>query len=176
MAKQPLKYLVIHCTATPEGRDVSGEDIRRWHLSPPPEGRGWRQVGYANLFTLNGDNVTLVDDNGDNWVDPEEITNGVQGINHCSKHIVYAGGTDKGGRPKDTRTDAQKAAMGEFVKDFVDKHPQVQVAGHYHFADKACPSFDVPVWLESIGIKDKNIYRSVKKQVALYTGAVLTNK
>jgi hypothetical protein len=59
--------------------------------------------------------------------------------------------------------------MSEFVKDFVDKHPQVQVAGHYHFADKACPSFDVPVWLESIGIKEKNIYRSVKKQVAQFS-------
>lgn len=26
-----LKYLVIHCTATPEGREVSGAEIRAWH-------------------------------------------------------------------------------------------------------------------------------------------------
>ncbi|RHB24096.1 lysozyme, partial [Bacteroides stercoris] len=32
MAK--LKYLVIHCTATPEGREVSSADIRKWHTSP----------------------------------------------------------------------------------------------------------------------------------------------
>ena len=25
-----LKYLVIHCTATPEGREVSADEIRRW--------------------------------------------------------------------------------------------------------------------------------------------------
>lgn len=29
-----LKYLVVHCTATPEGRAVTAEDIRQWHLAP----------------------------------------------------------------------------------------------------------------------------------------------
>lgn len=44
--KKALQYLVIHCTATPEGREVSAADIRRWHTSPPSEGgRGWKQVG-----------------------------------------------------------------------------------------------------------------------------------
>lgn len=33
MAK--LKQLVIHCTATPEGREVSADEIRRWALRPP---------------------------------------------------------------------------------------------------------------------------------------------
>ena len=43
--KKALQYLVIHCTATPEGREVSAADIRRWHTSPPSEGgRGWKQV------------------------------------------------------------------------------------------------------------------------------------
>ena len=32
MAK--LKYLVLHCTATPEGREVTADDIRRWHTAP----------------------------------------------------------------------------------------------------------------------------------------------
>ena len=31
-----LKYLVIHCTATPEGREVSAADIRRWHTTCYP--------------------------------------------------------------------------------------------------------------------------------------------
>jgi len=53
MAK--LKYLVIHCTATPEGREVSSADIRKWHTSPVAQGgRGWKQVGYTDLFHLNG--------------------------------------------------------------------------------------------------------------------------
>jgi len=36
MAK--LKYLVIHCTATAESREVSSADIRRWHTAPVSEG------------------------------------------------------------------------------------------------------------------------------------------
>lgn len=47
MAK--LFYLVIHCTATPAGREVSAEEIRRWHTASPNEGgRGWKQVGYTD--------------------------------------------------------------------------------------------------------------------------------
>jgi hypothetical protein len=155
--KMRLKYLIIHCTATPAGREVSADDIRRWHLSPVSSGgRGWRQVGYSNLFTLSGLNVVLVGDNGDNWVDAGEITNGVAGINGVSKHIVYAGGTDAQGHPKDTRTDRQKKAMSEFVKQFVEQHPDILVAGHNQFANKACPSFDVRKWLQSIGVAEKN--------------------
>ena len=47
MAK--LKYLVLHCTATPEGREVTADDIRRWHTAPVAAGgRGWRRVGYTD--------------------------------------------------------------------------------------------------------------------------------
>ena len=41
-----LKYLAVHCTATPEGREVSGDEIRHWHTDPVSKGgRGWKQVG-----------------------------------------------------------------------------------------------------------------------------------
>ena len=60
MAK--LKQLVIHCTATPEGREVSADEIRRWHCAPLSEGgRGWRQVGYTDLIHLDGTVERLVD-------------------------------------------------------------------------------------------------------------------
>jgi hypothetical protein len=160
MMKQELKYLVVHCTATQTGREVSADDIRRWHLSPVSAGgRGWRQVGYSNLFTLTGTNVELVADNGDNWVDSGEITNGVVGINGCSKHIVYVGGCDATGKPADTRTAAQKSAMTEFVKGFLKQHPGVVLAGHNQFANKACPSFDVGIWGLSIGIDKSRIWK-----------------
>ena len=78
MAK--LKYLVLHCTATPEGREVSSNDIRTWHTNPVSKGgRGWRQVGYTDLIHLNGEIERLVDNNEDANVDPWEITNGAKG-------------------------------------------------------------------------------------------------
>lgn len=151
MAK--LQYLVIHCTATPEGREVSAADIRRWHTSPAPTGRGWRQVGYTDLFHLDGSVERLVNNNEDGNVDPWEITNGAAGYNSVSRHIVYAGGCDASMRPKDTRTEAQKEALKKYVLDFHAKHPDVRIVGHNQLAAKACPSFDVPQWLATIGIK-----------------------
>lgn len=38
MMGKPMKYLVIHCTATPEGREVSATDIRHWHTDPVSKG------------------------------------------------------------------------------------------------------------------------------------------
>ncbi len=162
-----LKYLVIHCTATPQGRDVSGADIRRMHTSPVSVGgRGWKQVGYTDLFRLDGSVERLVDNNEDANVDPWEITNGAKGYNSVSRHIVYAGGCDVNGNPKDTRTEAQKRAMASYVLDFHRRNPVVKIVGHRDLSPdrngngiiepfewmKACPSFEVSEWLRSIGI------------------------
>lgn len=155
MAKK-LKYLVLHCTATPAGREVTGDDIRRWHTSPVSQGgRGWKQVGYTDLFHLDGSVECLVNNNEDMNVDPWEITNGAAGYNSVSRHIVYAGGVDANDVNKavDTRTPAQKEAMRRYVLDFHKRFPGVKIVGHNQLAAKACPSFDVPEWLESIGIK-----------------------
>lgn len=151
--KKELKYLVLHCTATPEGRDVSAADIRRWHTSPASKGgRGWKQVGYTDLVNLNGVVERLVNNNEDAWVDTWEITNGAKGYNSVSRHIVYAGGCAANGKPKDTRTPEQVAALERYVKEFHAKHPKVKIIGHNQIAAKACPSFDVPAWLREIGI------------------------
>lgn len=151
---KPLQYLVIHCTATPEGREVTSADIRRWHTSAPPAGRGWKQVGYTDMIHLDGKVERLVDNNEDNQVDSWEITNGATGYNSISRHIVYAGGVAKDGKtPKDTRTEAQKEALKAYVLDFHKRFPTVKIIGHNEVAAKACPSFDVQAWLKEIGLK-----------------------
>lgn len=149
-----LKYLVLHCTATPEGREVTGDDIRRMHLSPVSKGgRGWQQVGYTDIIHLDGTVERLVNNNEDANVDPWEITNGAKGYNSVSRHVVYAGGMTKDmSQPKDTRTPAQLKAMEAYVKDFHERFPGVRIIGHNEVAAKACPSFDVQKWLSSIDI------------------------
>lgn len=152
MAK-PLKYLVLHCTATPKGRDVTAEQIRYWHTDPVSKGgRGWQQVGYTDMIHLDGRVERLVDNNEDHNVDPWEITNGAKGYNSVSRHVVYVGG---GTSPKgeDTRTEAQRKALADYVLRFHRKHPSVRIVGHNELAAKACPSFDVPAFLRELGIE-----------------------
>ena len=146
-----LEYLVWHCTATPEGRWVDGDDIIKWHTSKPPAGRGWKQVGYSKLVLLDGTIHSFVDENDDDIVDNWEITNGVAGINSISRHYCYAGGLDKDTfEPKDTRTPEQLKTMKELTLKFIARYKDAEVKGHYHFAAKACPCFNVEEWLKEI--------------------------
>lgn len=156
-----LKYLVIHCTATPEGMDVTAAEIRQWHTDPKPKGRGWKQVGYSDLVTLDGSLINLVPFDLNNHVDNWETTNGVAGINDLARHVVYAGGGHP--KPADTRTEEQKKTLAQYVHYQILRTPALLVGGHYQFdARKACPSFDVPAWLGSIGVAERNIYRKGK--------------
>lgn len=152
MAK--LSYLVIHCTATADGREVSSDEIRAWHTDPVSKGgRGWKQVGYTDMIHLDGRVERLVGNNEDANVDTWEITNGVKGINSVSRHIVYVGGLDARTRKaSDTRTAAQRSALRGYVTDFHRRFPDVRITGHNEFAAKDCPCFDVQSWLREIGI------------------------
>ena len=138
-----LKYLVIHCTATPEGREVSSADIRKWHTSPVSQGgRGWKQVGYTDLFHLQGGVERLVNNNEDAQVDPWEVTNGAKGYNSVSRHIVYAGGVAKDGKtPKDTRTGCQKKGTGEVCEGLPSQIPGCAHCGTQRAGGQSLPQF-----------------------------------
>ena len=154
-----MKYLVLHCTATPEGREVTSGEIRHWHTDPVKKGgRGWKQVGYTDMIHLDGRVERLVRNNEDAEVDPWEVTNGAKGYNTVSRHVVYVGGVSKDGKTaKDTRTEAQLKAMTAYVRNFHARFPQIRIVGHGELpgVKKACPSFDVAAWLRSIGIYQK---------------------
>ena len=154
---EKLQFLVVHCTDTPAGREVTSDEIRHWHTDPPPQGRGWHQVGYSRMYHLDGRCEQLVDNNNDGTVDAWEITNGVEGMNAICQHIVYVGGmsADKQ-RAWDTRTPQQLDAMSRDITAFHHKFPDVKIVGHNYFNRfKACPSFDVQKWLSHICINQQ---------------------
>jgi len=167
--KKEIKYLVIHCTATPVGRTVSKADILHWHTAPKNKGgRGWRKAGYSDMIHLDGGLENIIPFNQDEYVESWEISNGARGINGISRHVVYVGGvgaTDSETKKrlsvsKDTRTLHQKQTLEAYVKYMVLRHPKIKVLGHNQVSDKSCPSFDVPVWLRQIGVLEHHIYES----------------
>ena len=138
-----IKRLVIHCTATETGREVTAEEIRRWHTMPAPAGRGWKQVGYTDMIHLDGRVERLVSNNEDARVDAWEVTNGAKGYNTTSRHIVYVGGL-RHRQPADTRTPQQKEALSKYVADFRRRFPQAAIVGHHDLnLGKDCPCFNV---------------------------------
>jgi N-acetylmuramoyl-L-alanine amidase len=163
--KKSFKYLIIHCSATHENVDIDPETIVRWHTAPPPNGRGWSRVGYSDMILLNGSRHKFVEHNGDKWIDSNEITNGVKGINSISRHVVYVGGLEpkgspKGKKAKNTLNNAQKQTLIGIIHEVLAYQPDVIIGGHNQFDNKACPSFWVPKFLESIGVPEKNIYKN----------------
>jgi len=159
--KKPFEYLIIHCTATPEGRSITPQTVKNWHTFPKPAGRGWDRVGYSDLILLDGTRHQFVKHNSDKWIDEKEITNGVQGINSISRHICYVGGlTADKKQGKDTLTEAQSRMLSSIIAEVLAYNPDVKIAGHNQFSNKMCPSFFVPDFLRNrctVKVEEKNI-------------------
>lgn len=125
-----IDKIIIHCSATPEGRDVSTETIRQWHLQ-----RGWSDIGYHYVIELDGKVVP--------GRPIERIGAHCKGENTGSIGVCYVGGVDAEMKPKDTRTEAQRAALHGLLFDLTDNFPKATIHGHNEFSSKACPSFNV---------------------------------
>ena len=125
-----INKIIVHCTATKEGRDFDIEDVRNWHV----EGNGWRDVGYHYLVKLDG-TIQLGR--------PLEVAGAhCKGHNEDSIGVCYVGGLDGFGEPCDTRTTEQVDSLGALIYTLVHTFPGSEVYGHRDFANKACPSFD----------------------------------
>ena len=163
MAK--LEYLIVHCSDTPEGREVSKQDIENWHTKPKPKGRGWHRLGYSDMIHIDGSLENLTHYNEDNYISNDEMTWGAAGINAKSRHVVVVGGRAKNNKniEFDFLTPLQARAIIEYCRAFIRKHPTCKIAGHYHFSKyKTCPNFDIESLMLANGIPSENIFTSNK--------------
>ena len=125
-----IKYIVIHATATPQDAKISSI-VNYWKNV-----LNWKNPGYHYIIDRFGNVVNLLP--------IELVSNGVQGYNSQTINISYVGGIDKSGKPKDTRTEAQKQSILKLLKELRVKFPKAKIQGHRDFPNvkKACPSFD----------------------------------
>lgn len=119
--------------------EMMGQSIRKLH------GRGWDRLGYSELFHRDGEIEILTPYNHDDWVDRNEKTWGVAGYNSVSRHIALEGGWEAKRTDKffDHFTRKQYDALHDYLKEEIDTHPEILVAGHNDFADRQCPGFRV---------------------------------
>ena len=137
--RKTTNKVIIHCSATPELRDVKMETIRQWHLD-----KGWSDIGYHIVIELDG-SINC----GRNI---NKIGAHCKGHNSTSIGVCYVGGCDKDMNPKDTRTKAQKESLEVVVKYLQKVYGKVSIHGHNEFSPKACPSFNVKEWLKEINM------------------------
>lgn len=124
-----INDIIIHCTATPSGRDYTLEQIEAWHKQ-----RGYSRIGYHYIIHLDG-----------------SVERGrpiSQPGAHCYGHnahsigVCYVGGIDDQGNPSDTRTPAQKDSLLQLTARLVKMY-RCRPHGHNEYAAKDCPCFDV---------------------------------
>lgn len=124
-----IKKIIVHCSATKEGKAFNVADITRWHKE-----RGFTTIGYHWVVYLDGSVH-------------QGRAESIMGA-HCSGHnagsigICYIGGLDKNGKSKDTRTPEQKKSLFELLKRLKKDYPNATIHGHREFANKDCPCFD----------------------------------
>ena len=155
-----INKIVIHCSATMEGKPFNAESIRQMHLQ-----RGFNDIGYHFVVLLDG---TVEEGRS-----LETVGAHASGHNRFSIGICYIGGIGKTtvqGRPnvlgpKDTRTAAQKASMQNLVRQLRMKFPKAVVVGHRDLSPdlnkdgkitseefiKACPCFNAMTEYNGVG-------------------------
>lgn len=125
-----INEIIVHCSATAEGKDFTVADIKKWHLA-----RGFSDIGYHYVIYRDG--------SINKGRDESKIGAHCTGHNSHSIGVCYIGGCASDGKtPKDTRTAAQKATLVKLLKELRVKYPNATIHGHREFANKACPSFD----------------------------------
>lgn len=153
-----IDEIIIHCTATREGRDYPSESINLAHKARnfssylDKQGRA-RYIGYHYIIHPDGSIEECRPES--------KIGCHASGHNTRSIGISYVGGLDaldtNGTMCKDTRTPQQKASLIRLIKELKSKYPTIKkVIGHrdtspdlngngiidpYEFI-KSCPCFD----------------------------------
>lgn len=136
-SKRRINSIIVHCSATPEGRDYTVEQIKKDHKE-----QGWSDIGYHYVIYRDGSihegrNVDIIGAH-------------CEGYNSNSIGVCYIGGLEnkpnveyKKLKAKDTRTEAQKRALIELLSKLKKYYPEAKIYGHHDFnKGKDCPSFD----------------------------------
>ena len=137
-SRRRIDEIIVHCTATGEGKPFTVDDVRRWHKA-----RGLADIGYHYLVYLDG--------SIHEGRDVDKMGAHCTGHNAHSIGVCYVGGCAADGvTPKDTRTKMQRSALLGLLMALRRMYPKARIHGHRDFANKACPSFDATKEYEGI--------------------------
>lgn len=124
-----IKYLVIHCSDSPNDRDIEAADIHQWHLE-----RGFDGIGYNHVIQRNG----TIENARPHYWEGAHIT----GHNHHSIGVCLVG--------RDEFTERQYATLKNTLYRLKFRYQGAEIVGHYQLDDKkTCPNIDIPAWIKA---------------------------
>lgn len=130
---QNIKLLIVHCSDTPNEKELEASDIHKMHL-----GFGWDGIGYHKIILRSGE---IQNGRPEYWVGAH-----VKGKNDISFGVCLIG--------RDYFTEKQYISLEKVLKEWKVKYPKANILGHCDTGKtlKTCPNFNVGEWL-----KNKNI-------------------
>ncbi|WP_017445816.1 N-acetylmuramoyl-L-alanine amidase [Gayadomonas joobiniege] len=125
-----VKYIVIHCSDTPNEREHTAADIHRWHKE-----MGWDGIGYHFVIGRGG---AVEYGRPIYWPGAH-----VRGHNHESIGVCLVG--------RDEFKQPQLSSLKSLVKALRNKFNRARVVGHRELdSAKTCPNFNVQEWLTAV--------------------------
>ena len=125
-----IDLIVIHCSATRCNRSFPVTALIRCH---------------ADRFGFTGYHYYITRDGQTYQTRHEQLVGAhAKGYNSHSLGVCYEGGLDASGKPADTRTPRQKAALLKLLRRLKAEHPGARILGHRDLPNvhKECPCFD----------------------------------
>ena len=127
LKKDEIKFLVVHCSDTPNENNVDASFIHQMHLN-----NGWDGIGYHKVILRSG-----VIENGrpEFWIGAH-----VKGLNNLSLGVCLIGSTKF--------TNKQFISLKKVLLNWKKKYPKAKILGHRDSTEttKTCPNFDVVKW------------------------------
>lgn len=149
-----VKYLIVHCSATPPDQDIGAAEIDRWHRR-----RGFFKVGYHYVIRRNGTiehgrSITEIGAHAQPW---NSKSVGICLIGGVRREPDADGKGDADGPkwdlvPEANYTKAQLSSLRTLLMQLRDEYfPNAEVIGHRDVPGvrKACPCFNIKKWWDT---------------------------
>ena len=130
LKKENINYLIVHCSDTPNSKNLTAHDIHQMHLD-----FGWNGIGYHKVILRNGE---IENGRPEYWEGAH-----VKGKNRVSLGVCLIG--------RDNFTNKQFNSLEALLKSWKKKYPHAIIEGHCdtETTNKTCPNFNVKNWCKN---------------------------
>lgn len=126
-----MEKLIIHCSATPNGRHHTAAEIHEWHID-----RGWSGIGYHWVIRVDG---VLESGRPEYWIGSHARGHNINSIGVCMI------GTN-------SFNESQWKILANLIREKKIQYHGIKVIGHNEVSEKECPGFDVQKFLQEFDL------------------------